>query len=262
MALKILRKPKECILDLKDPETGLYPINHIFEPEFHQEKYVSVVKDLSVIKNSFQIGTCNSLIEYPHRGIQPKYADDENDPESLEWEGMVKIDGKILSKKENKDLNVCALKSVCVRFGYIDFETARSVSQDFYESKKAKAGIKKNDVLVNSTGDGTIGRVAVFNYDFPALVDGHIAILRFDDEKLAWYIAAFLLSDYGQKQIYRYINGSSGQVEIYPQDIARIWIRSESKKKITTIAEKLKAACEKHEQFQRDLKIALNLVNN
>ena len=262
MALKILRNPNEGILDLKDPESGLFPINHIFEPDFHQEKYVSVVKELSASKNSFQIGTCKYIVEYPHRGIQPRYEDDENDPESLEWEGMVKNDGTVLARTGNADMNICALKSICIRFGYIDFETARSVSQEFYKSKKAKAGVKKNDVLINSTGDGTIGRVAIYNYNFPALVDGHITILRFSDEKLAWYVAAFLLSENGQRQIYRYINGSSGQVEIYPQDIARIWVKNENVDKIAKVAEQYKSACEKHEQFQKDLKAALYLVNN
>lgn len=261
MALKILRKPKEGLLDLKDPESGLFPINHIFEPEFHQEKYVSVVKELSTSGSSFQIGTCESLVEYPHRGIQPRYADDENDPDSLEWEGMVKNDGSVAKKEKHSNLNVCAMKSICVRFGYIDFETARSVTREFYKNKKAKAGVKKNDVLINSTGDGTIGRVAVYNYGFPALVDGHITILRFNDENLAWYIAAFLLSENGQRQIYRYINGSSGQVEIYPQDIARLWVKSAKKNHITKVATQFKAACKKHEQFQRDLKVALHLAN-
>ncbi|QDP24300.1 hypothetical protein [Bradyrhizobium cosmicum] len=80
------------------------------------------------------------------------------------------------------------------------------------------------DLLINSTGDGTIGRVAVYDEQFPAVVDGHITIVRLKNPKLAWYIAAYLLSTQGQRQIYRYINGSSGQVEIYPVDIARLWV--------------------------------------
>ena len=118
--------------------------------------------------------------------------------------------------------------------------------------------VKKGDILINSTGDGTIGRVAVFDADFPAVVDGHITILRFDDEELAWYAAAFLLSDLGQRQIYRYINGSSGQVEIYPQDIGRIWIKPpKSSEHRTQVGQAFKAAASLHASFYRELQSAL-----
>lgn len=258
MALEILRSPSDTLLELNNPETGLFPINHILEPEYHQDKYVSVVQNLSK-SDAWQIGNSKLLVEYPHRGTQPTYTDDENDPLSLEWLGMMRSDGITVSLDSQPD--ICALKSVSVRFGYVDYESARSVSPEFYTGKKKKAGVQQNDVLINSTGDGTIGRIAVFNGDFPALADGHITIVRFSDPTTAWYVAAFLLSDAGQKQIYRYINGSSGQVEIYPQDIARLWIRDASDEVMTQIADDFRSACIKHYQFQRELKKALSQVN-
>ena len=61
-------------------------------------------------------------------------------------------------------------------------------------------------------------------------------------------------------RFYRYVNGSSGQVEIYPQDIERIWVKPASKKKIHRIYKKYKDACDKHDQFYRDLLSSLNEV--
>jgi hypothetical protein len=259
MALKILRKPSETLLELKNPDSGLLPINYIFEAEYHQEKYVSVCEKTSQLPGAFKVGDIECLTETIHRGIQPKYADDENDPSTLEWEGLVLPDGTQLGDDNGKQ-NVCALKSACIRFGYIDLNLARSTSREFYNHKKKKAGIQKNDVLINSTGDGTIGRVAVFQYDFPAIVDGHITIVRLKDPDLAWYLAAYLLSEDGQKQIYRYINGSSGQVEIYPQDIERIWVKPADKINIKNIATNFQAACKKHYEFDKDLKYALSQI--
>jgi hypothetical protein len=257
MAKLAIRTVKETYLDLKDPESGLYANNHIFEPEFHQEDYVSVCNDLEATKGSFQIAKCDKLIGNIHRGVQPKYADIETDPASLYWYGMTDSSGKEI---KDKGANICALKSISVRAGYVDLETARSVSKEIYEKTKHRAGIQKNDVLINSTGDGTIGRVAVYDHDFPAVVDGHITILRFSDENLAWYVGAFLMSDMGQKQITRYINGSSGQVEIYPQDIARIWVKPASKNKIEQIAKDFRNACESYNKFKQDIKKALSSV--
>ena len=99
-----------------------------------------------------------------------------------------------------------------------------------------------------------------YNYDFPAVVDGHITIVRFKEANLTWYTAAFLLTANGQNQLYRYINGSSGQVEIYPQDISRIWIAPASPEKIVRIATAFKNACNKQDEFYRDLTAAVNEV--
>lgn len=257
MAKLTVRKVKETYLELSNPEAGLYSQNHIYEPEFHQEEYVSVCQELEKTKGAFQIATCKELIGDIHRGIQPNYADIETDPSSLCWHGMTDAAGKQINDKE---ANICALKSICVRAGYIDLETARSVSKETYKITKNRAGIQKNDVLINSTGDGTIGRVAVFSHDFPAVVDGHITILRFSNEDMAWYVGAFLMSEMGQKQITRYINGSSGQVEIYPQDIARIWIKPATPAKIKKIASELRDACNSYNKFKQDIKKALSSV--
>lgn len=259
MALKITRKLSETILSLDNPDKTFYKVNHIFEPEFHQEKYVNACREIENLTNSYQVGDKELLIRPIGRGVQPKYEDDENDAETLTFEGMVLNDGTRLANQENKE-NVCALKSNCIRNGYIDTSLARSVSREFYEKNKVRAGVTKNDILINSTGDGTIGRVAVYNYDFPAIVDGHITIVRYGNPELAWYVAAFLLTEIGQNQIYRYINGSSGQVEIYPQDIARIWIKPADSKKMNQVYIDFKCACEKHDQFYRDLTAALNKV--
>ena len=134
------------------------------------------------------------------------------------------------------------------------------MSRKFYTDKKTKSGVEENDLLINSTGDGTIGRVAVYNRWFPAVVDGHITIVRFKDADLAWYVAAYLLSEEGQNQLYRYINGSSGQVEIYPQDIARVWIPPKESQQMKKIATKLRGACKKHDEFFTDIKTALSML--
>lgn len=259
MAMLTTRKLSDTVLELQNPDKGLYSINHIFEPEFHQNLYVDACTKTKESPGSFQVGDASLLECSISRGTQPVYADDETDPESLVYEGMITRDGSRLADPE-KEFDVCALKSNCVRSGYIDTSLARSVSRKFYDKVRTKAAVRKNDILINSTGDGTIGRVAVYNFDFPAVVDGHITIVRYKEPQLAWYVAAFLLTADGQNQIYRYINGSSGQVEIYPQDISRIWIRSTTPQKQDELANELRKACEKYEAFYQELKAALYKV--
>lgn len=135
MALTVVKKPEEIFLDLKKPEVGLFPLNHILEPEYHQNIYVSICKTIEKIKGAYQIDNCEYLVEPPHRGIQPIYTDSDEDPSSVRWEGMVMNDGTVLTDNDETE-NVCVLKSICVRYGYIDFETAISVSRKFYKKIK------------------------------------------------------------------------------------------------------------------------------
>lgn len=251
MALLKVRKFSECFLELRETTADLSPVNHIFEPEFHQELYAGACMQAKQSEVSFRLNDLNKLERLPNRGNQPSYIDDEFDPDSLIFEGMLDKYGQRVTK--GKTQNVCALKSISVRAGFVDFGVARAVPRAFYESKAEKCGVKKNDLLINSTGDGTIGRCAVYNADFPAVVDGHITILRFKDPNLSWYVAAYLMSKEGQQQIYRYINGSSGQVEIYPQDIERIWIPGATPHAVKNIADKYRSAVKRYEQFQSEL---------
>ncbi len=256
MALLIKRQFSECFLELRESTQDQAPVNHIFEPEFHQDLYVKACSTAQNSKGAFQLGDLGMLVRSPNRGVQPIYVDDENDADSLIFVGMLDKFGKTITKKETT--NVCALKSISVRAGFVDFGVARSVSEKFFETKKKRASVQKNDLLINSTGDGTIGRVAIYNANFPALVDGHITIVRFKNADLSWYVAAYLMSEQGQRQIYRYINGSSGQVEIYPQDIERLWIPGATDQIIKNIADKFRSAIKKYEEFQKELVGALS----
>lgn len=251
MALFVKRDFQDCYLDLKAEEDGKAITNHIFEPEFHQKLYRGACEDAAKTAGAFRLGDLSKLSRAPNRGIQPSYIDDENDPESLTYVGMLNKFGKTVTSNETS--NVCALKSVAIRSGYVDFGVARAVSDKFYQRTANRASVQQNDLLINSTGDGTIGRVAVYNASFRSIVDGHITIVRFKDKDLPWYVAAYLMSEQGQRQIYRYINGSSGQVEIYPQDIERLWIPGASPRTIKNVADKFRNAVKKYDEFQHEM---------
>lgn len=222
---------------------------HIFEPEFHQDIYrMAGERAKGVAGGAFQLGDPAIIARALNRGKQPEYVDDPDDPDTLRFIGRLTPEGSRLTAADTS--NVAALKSVSIRTGYVDLDTARAVSDTYFNKNGPRTSVMRGDVLINSTGDGTIGRVAVYHYDFPAVVDGHITIVRFRDLELAWYAAAYLLTGEGQHQLYRFINGSSGQVEIYPQDIARVWIPRRSDAEMAAIGSSLKEACKRFEEFQ------------
>ena len=78
----------------------------------------------------------------------------------------------------------------------------------------ARALIHADDLLITSTGEGTIGRVAAYPYVEPAIADGHVSIVRLRPEVNARYVAEFLRSEHGQVQMLRFVSGSTGQTEL------------------------------------------------
>lgn len=89
--------------------------------------------------------------------------------------------------------------------------------------------IHSGDVLINGTGVGTIGRSAAFLHNGKAIPDNHVTVLRPTNGLDPVYLAVFLNSLAGQMQVEQRLHGSSGQIELYPNDIAdfQIWIAPE-----------------------------------
>ncbi|MBD1224031.1 restriction endonuclease subunit S [Virgibacillus halodenitrificans] len=113
------------------------------------------------------------------------------------------------------------IKTVDVSDEGINLEQCLSVEDDFFERSRENY-VVKGDILITSTGIGSIGKISIYNHDEPVLCDGHISIIRISDEYSASFVCHFLRSHYGQVQIESLFTGSSGQIELQPSDIGGI----------------------------------------
>lgn len=79
------------------------------------------------------------------------------------------------------------------------------------------------DVLISSIGFGSIGKVQVFDKPGRYGTVGEVTVVR--QRKInPYYLAAFLRSTAGQLQIDRFITGATGQLHLYPRDVAKLWV--------------------------------------
>lgn len=86
--------------------------------------------------------------------------------------------------------------------------------------------IANNDVIFASMGVGSLGKVSLFSYDGDKsfATDSTLRIYRAKETTrvLPEVLCIFLQSKIGQELIYRYVVGSTGIINIYDDDVAKI----------------------------------------
>lgn len=134
------------------------------------------------VPENWEDTTLENITTLITRGIAPKYSD-------------------------NSDQTVVNQK--CIRNHTIDLSLARTHTPKVINEKWLKFG----DLLINSTGDGTLGRVAQVWFAPKALtVDSHVTIVRPAREELIFYIGLWGILH--EKEIESLHTGSTGQTEL------------------------------------------------
>ena len=92
------------------------------------------------------------------------------------------------------------LNQKCVRWYDLDLEHSKLISENWYDSVSKDFKVKENDVLVNSTGEGTIGRSALASKDANGYIfDSHI--LKISSEVNQSLICHYINSNFGQSLV-------------------------------------------------------------
>lgn len=96
-----------------------------------------------------------------------------------------------------------AVNQACVRWSGIDLAQTREISESSWRAAPDATRIRETDVLVNSTGEGTIGRACVAGSVAKGLpFDSHVLSVRIHDNAVVpEYLEAWLRSPQGQGAI-------------------------------------------------------------
>jgi restriction endonuclease S subunit len=95
------------------------------------------------------------------------------------------------------------LNQKCNRWNEIDLTFAKSVDEEWLKSMSQIILTKEGDILINSTGEGTIGRASFVSKKFEGLLyDSHLLLLRLDSTKMnpELFVEIFN-SKFGQNQV-------------------------------------------------------------
>ena len=161
-------------------------------PGYEKVKMVDSGTEYGEIPEGWEVENLGNLTSYLSRGMSPKY--DENGFSSV-------------------------INQRCIRNNIIEMSIARKQSKNISNDKQVKFG----DILINSTGVGTLGRVVqIYENYLNTTVDTHVTILRPKNDLYIDYLGTVVW--FLQKQFVRLGAGATGQKELRRADIENIKI--------------------------------------
>ncbi|WP_458861145.1 restriction endonuclease subunit S domain-containing protein, partial [Enterococcus faecium] len=110
----------------------------------------------AALPEDWSVDRLKKVVTYLSRGTAPEYVDD----------GPIR-----------------AISQAANQYGYLDWSRTRFHSYKGPASE-LKGYLEANDILVNSTGKGTLGRVCFFDGapdNIPCMADSHVTIVRTDN---------------------------------------------------------------------------------
>ena len=154
-------------------------------PNYEQVEFVDGIPE------GWELKSVSELTQLISRGITPKYNDES---------------GKSI-----------VINQKCIRDNKLNLELARRQDKEIPDLKL----VQKGDVLINSTGAGTLGRVTQVHEDLPdTTVDTHVTIARpLQEISSAWFGAAI---SHIESYIETLGEGATNQLELKREVIGRI----------------------------------------
>jgi type I restriction enzyme, S subunit len=137
------------------------------------------------IPNNWSIASLKKYASYISRGKSPEYA----------------------------DKGIPIINQACIYWDGLKLENVKFQDPNIVNGHKGK--LYYGDLLINSTGTGTLGRLGVFNIDEEYFADSHVTIVRPKKELLTKYLYYLLQTNIYQGYIYSVISsGATNQIEL------------------------------------------------
>ena len=153
-------------------------------------------------------------------------------PESWEWVRLKNITVKEIkrgkSPKYVDSSNVYVFAQKCnVKLGGIDISLAKCLDVKAFEKYPIDEYMVNEDIIINSTGNGTLGRIGMFHdsdriNDFTIVPDSHVTTIRACKDLIKNYL--FYTLKYYQPYLEKLGEGSTNQTELRPSTVAELFI--------------------------------------
>ena len=223
-------EPASVLLDkIKEERDKL-----IKEKKIKKEKYSEIYKDPSDnhYYEKFEDGEINDMTEEIPFEI----------PDSWKWCRLKDIcisvfSGKSPKYSKIKNNNLVLGQKNNQNYG-IDLYGVKYCTDEFIRNYPKEMYLKKNDILLNTLGGGTVGRSGIFNLeDNKYITDGHLFVFRSIDENISNYILYYL--KFNRDIIEKNADGSTNQIFLKLDNVKRYLLPLPPHNEISRIKNKI-----------------------
>ena len=168
-------------------------------------------------------------------------------PESWEWVKLKNITVKEIKRGKSPKYadsgSVYVFAQKCnMKLGEIDISLAKFLDMNIFEKYPTEEYMLDGDIIINSTGNGTLGRIGMFHdtdriNDFIIVPDSHVTIIRTCRHLKKDYL--FYTLKYYQPYLEKRGEGSTNQTELRPATVAELFIPVPPIEEQERISEKL-----------------------
>ena len=155
------------------------------------------------IKKGLQLFSFTSIVEW---GIDKIKVQEKNSTSPFKICPIIDFTIDVFRGKSpqyKNNTNAYMLNQKCNRWNSVDLSFAKTVDENWLKSIDDKFLTKEGDILINSTGEGTIGRASYITSQLEGLLyDSHLLLLRIDRKQMNPELFVELFnSSFGQEQV-------------------------------------------------------------
>lgn len=118
------------------------------------------------------------------------------------------------------------LSQIEMRTGEIDLLEAKHLDDGFVAARVPAYDVRKSDIFITTAAEGTIGKVALYRHDTPAVFSNFVARIRLSELHNPLFVTYSLKSSLFQLQVEREKAGMGNLTNIYPYQLAELRLPS------------------------------------
>lgn len=168
---------------------------------------------------------------------------DVKDVGKIPWDWEVKELGKICNYIGRGKSPVYSeipiymvINQSCIQWGYIKSDNMKYVTKKFFNSLSEERLVKQGDILINSTGTGTLGRVVYYDKCEKIAYDSHVTKISIENGDSLYYSYYFSYHKF-QNVIESFcVTGSTNQIELQKSELEKRYIPVFNKKEQSEIS--------------------------
>ena len=157
--------------------------------------------------------------------------------------------------------NIFVINQACIYWDKIKYENMK-----FHIEDENLLFLKNKDVLINSTGTGTLGRMNIIQNIIHEkfTIDSHVMLVRLKDEKTLplYFINIFMNEKYQKDLLLKCVNGSTNQIELSKEKFSKFKIPVPPIELQNKFAERIEKITKLSFEIEEAIKEAENLYNS